>query len=207
MIESLQSNPKQDRFAQNGGGSGQCNGKPALPPEAELRLIKRLQEGVNEATKELSQLKPDEAKPAQPPVGERVADVGGQQGDLRGVLDQMLQKYSKGQIKLPPEPAPEQNPVAGVDKLDEGELKDDLLGNNAGQDGEKGDAARVGDRMARSKQRLSLSRDPGEVTQTIQQRILGDLDAMIEASRAQQAQSKPTRSSNNSRPSNAPNPA
>ena len=194
MIESLQSNPKQDRFAQNGGG-GQCNGKPALPPEAELRLIKKLQESVNDATAELSKLKADEAKqpnkPDQPPVGERVADVGGQQGDLRGVLDQMLQKYSKGQIKLPPEPAPEKEPVVGVDKLDEGELKDDLLGQNAGQQGEGGDAARVGDRMARSKQRLTLSRDPGEVTQTIQERILGDLDGLIEASRQQQAQSKP----------------
>ena len=189
MIESLKVSPKQDRFAKNdgGGGSGQCNGQPALPPEAELRLIKRLQESVNEATADLAKL--DAAKRPD----DRLADVGGQQGDLRGVLDTMLQKYSQGKIKLGPEPDPDTRlpGEAGVEKLDEGELGADLLGQNAGRDGEAGDAGRVGDRMARSKQRLSLSRDPGEVTQAIQQRILGDLDGLIEASRAQQAQSKP----------------
>ena len=196
MIESLKVTPKEDRFAKNdgGGGSGQCNGQPALPPEAELRLIKRLQETVNEATAELAKLKAAEAQPPQGqlPVGDRVAGVGGQQGDLRGVLDQMLQKYSKGAVKLGPEPDPKtQLPEeAGVADVDAAELGDDLLGQNAAQAGDEGDAARVGDRMARSRQRLALSRDPGDVTQVIQQRILGDLDGLIEAARKQQQQQK-----------------
>ena len=186
MIDSLKASPKDDRFAESKGGGGGGGGekKPALPPEAELRLIKRLQESVNDATTELAKLDADKRP------GDAVADVGGQQGDLRNVLDQMLRKYSEGKVKLSPEPTPENGPDKGVAGLDEKELTDDLLGNNAGQEGEGGDVSRVGDRMARSRQRLSLSRDPGKTTQEIQQRILKDLDIIIEQSRGQQQQSK-----------------
>ena len=190
MIESLKVEPRQDRFAKNGGGDGQCQGgQPALPPEAELQLVKKLQEAVNTATEELDKLK-QKQQDAQPPVGDRLAGVGGRQGDIRGVLDQMLQKYSQGRIKLGPEPDPETRlpEEADAGALDERELGDDLLGQNAGNAGEEGDQMRVGDRMARSRQRLSLSRDPGAVTQAIQQRIVLDLDKLIEEARSQQAQ-------------------
>ena len=44
--------------------------------------------------------------------------------------------------------------------------------------------------MARSRQRLALNTDPGKTTQTIQQKIVDDLDVLIEQSRRQLANSR-----------------
>ncbi len=193
MIDSLKVQPREERFDRNSqadaGGGGQGQGQeqgPALPPEAELRLVKRLQEGVNRATKELDELK--QAGEAQ--VGEQIVDAGNEQGDLRGVLDQMLRQYSRGAIKFGPEPDPD-DPLpeeAGEGAVEDRELVDDLLGDNAGQTGDAGDAAVIGDRMARSRQRLALKEDPGRTTQIIQERILKDLDSLIQQAQNQQQQ-------------------
>src|SRR5205085_10455428 len=51
-------------------------------------------------------------------------------------------------------------------------------------------ATLIGDRMGRSRQRLVINNDPGKTTQIIQDRILLDLDVLIEQSRRQLAQAR-----------------
>ena len=50
----------------------------------------------------------------------------------------------------------------------------------------------VGDRMARVRQRLALNDDPGKTTQIIEDRIVTDLDILIDQARRQQAQTRNT---------------
>lgn len=194
MIDSLKISPRDnerfDRNSQaNSGGEGQQGeeGGPQLPPETELKLIKALQGGVNRATRELAELK-QQAGEADEPLGQRIVATGDQQGELRGVLDQMLRQYSRGQIKFGPEPDPAQQLPDGAAEADveDDELANELLGQNAGEGG--ADAMRIGDRMARSRQRLALNKDPGKTTQIIQDRIVIDIDSLIEQAQAQQQQ-------------------
>jgi hypothetical protein len=203
MIDSLKVEPREERFDENSQASGGQGGQqqqqqqgPTLPPEAELRLVKRIQEGVNRATQELAELKgeaaPDEA------LGQQIVDAGNQQGELRGVLDQMLRQYSQGAVKFGPEPDPaEMLPEeANEGDVEDEELVDDLLGENAGRGGDEGQVGVIGDRMARSRQRLALNQDPGKTTQIIQQRILQDIDSLIQQSQNQQQQQQQQQAQN-----------
>ena len=192
MIEALKITPRDPRFDQNsqasGGGDGnqqQQEQGPQLPPEAELKLVKALQEGVNKATKELAELK-QAAGEADDPLSGRIVATGEQQGELRGVLDQMLRQYSQGRVRFGPEPdAADQLPEeANEGQVEDRELLDELLG----KQGVDANTQRIGDRMARSRQRLALSEDPGKTTQIIQERIVIDIDGLIQQSRQQQQQ-------------------
>ena len=57
MIKNLAVKPKESKFAAEGGGGGGGggNGGPQLPTEAELRLLKSLQEAVNKSTKRIDE--------------------------------------------------------------------------------------------------------------------------------------------------------
>ncbi len=207
VIRDLATKPIKSEFAQNAGGGagGGGGGSKAMPTEAELRLMKDLQVAENDATVAL-----DKA------AGHQKADtlaLGERQGDLRGLLDTLIQKASGNKAKLPPEPdnkdqLPEEkaggNPAAAQEKVDDQELRDDLIGDGAkpakpagpGQpavkrtEADEGDhqLALVGDRMARSRQRLAMNDDPGAVTQDIQHRILDNLDDLIRQAQKKEAQ-------------------
>jgi hypothetical protein len=186
MIDSLMVKPKQSEFAQQGGGGGSGQGQPGLPPEAELRLMKQLQAAVNKSTKTIADL----GKADDPTL----TALGGRQGELRNLLDQTLQKASHGQMKLGPEPDPAQKlpEEASSDQIDINELQNNLLNTNVQKPDPQGiakDLDEVGQRMSRSKVRLTADHDPGKTTQDIQNRILSNLDALIELARAQQQQS------------------
>jgi hypothetical protein len=200
MIDSLQVKPKQIPFASKGGG-GSGKSAPSLPTEAELRLEKALQQAVNKATIAISQ-----GGKNQDPA---LVALGGRQGQLRDVLDQLLQKSSHGQMKLGPEPDPKDKlpEEATSDQVDDQELTQNLLqGDGApGPDQVKDDVALIGQRMGRSRQRLALDHDPGQVTQDVQNRILKNLDALIDAARVQEAESKSP--SNGQKPQQAAQPA
>jgi hypothetical protein len=104
----------------------------------------------------------------------------------------MLQEASQGQVKLGPEPdnrdqLPEE---ANVEDVDKQELQQDLLGGAPKEDNTEREASLIGDRMARSRQRLALNNDPGKVTQEIQRRIIVDLDSLIQQAQQQQAQTR-----------------
>ena len=196
MIRDLTTKPEESEFAQHGGGGGGGGGaNTGMPTEAELRLMKDLQIAENNATVDISKLTKQEKAD--------LLSLGNRQGDLRNLLDQLLQKASHGQSKLPPEPdnrdqLPEEAAKAGnaAEAVDNKELEQDLIGN--GKDDKPGqppaqaahDLNLIGDRMARSRQRLSMNADPGPVTQEIQKRILDNLDDLIEQARKKEAQSQ-----------------
>ncbi|MGD0462030.1 MAG: hypothetical protein ABSB74_06045 [Tepidisphaeraceae bacterium] len=187
MIDSLSVKPKEIPFAiKEGAGSGSGSGQQPLPTEAELRLLKRLQEAVNKATVTISR-KGDNQAPA-------LVGLGGRQGQLRDLLDQLLQKSSHGRTKLGPEPDPKDKlpEEASSENIDDQELTQGLLQGDASPEPDqvKNDVNLIGQRMGRSRQRLALSHDPGKVTQEIQSRILQNLDALIDAARVQEAESK-----------------
>jgi hypothetical protein len=185
MIDSLMVKPKQSDFAQQGGGGGGGGGSPGLPPEAELRLMKQLQVAVNKSTKTIADL----GKPDDPTL----TALGGRQGELRSLLDQTLQKASRGQLKLGPEPDPNQKlpEEASNAQIDLNELQNNLLNTNVQKPDPQGiakDLDEVGQRMSRSKVLLGADHDPGKTTQEIQNRILSNMDALIELARSQQQQ-------------------
>lgn len=202
MIRNLSIEPAQSKFANRnagggGSGSGQGNGAPPLPPEVELRLLKELQLAVNRNTKAIDNL--PEKDNAQ------LLELGNRQGELRNLLDQLLQKSSKGRIKLGPEPdnkdqLPEE---ANTEAVENQELENSLLNDEPTADQIEKDVNRIGDRMARSRQRLAINSDPGKTTQIIQDRIIINLDELIQMARNQQ-----TKSSNggNSKPQVAEQP-
>jgi HAMP domain-containing protein/uncharacterized protein YwqG len=200
MIKDLATKPEQSEFAQHsgGGGGGGGGGGSGMPTEAELRLMKDLQIAENDATKDIAQ---------QPnPLKADFISLGNRQGDLRNLLDQLLRKASQNQSKLPPEPdnkdqLPEEaakTPGGAAEAVDNKEMQDDLLnidGKPAKAGGENQpppeaahDLHLIGDRMARSRQRLAINSDPGPVTQEIQKRILDNLDDLIEQARKREAQ-------------------
>jgi HAMP domain-containing protein len=202
VIRDLATKPEESQFAQHagGGGSGGGAGSPGMPTEAELRLMKDLQLAENDATKSIAQ-QPN------PQKGDFLS-LGNRQGDLRNLLDQLLQKASHNQTKLPPEPdnkdqLPEEaakTPGGAAEAVDNKEMQDDLLGGNTKPAKAGGETAAppeaqhdlnlVGDRMARSRQRLAINSDAGPVTQEIQKRILDNLDDLIEQARQREAKAQ-----------------
>jgi len=196
MIKNLAIKPPEpEKFAsrQNGGGQGQGQqGKkaPPLPPEVELRLLKDLQTAVNESTKVLDAMT-NKDKP-------KLLALGNRQGELRNLLDNLLQKASEGKVKLGPEPdnkdqLPEEA-QAKKDNIKEGvenqELEKELLTGDPTAEKVEKDTSLIGDRMARSRQRLAMNNDPGAVTQEIQKRIILDMDDLIRMARTQQARGR-----------------
>jgi hypothetical protein len=182
MIKNLEVKLMDKKFEQRqggggGGGGAQCG--PKLPTEAELRLLKDLQKAINSNTKKLD-AEPKKDAP-------RLLALGNRQGELRTLLDQMIQKTSGGQAKLRPEPdnkdqLPEE---ANKEQVEQQELEQVLKGEQPDAEQIEKDILVVGDRMARSRQRLALNNDPGKTTQVIQDRILLDLDSLIDQSRKQ----------------------
>lgn len=191
MIANLATREPDEEFEQpsDGGGAGGGGGGgqgAKLPPEAELRLLKALQQAVNESTKRVDAVARDRRD------AQQLESLGARQGELRGLLDDLLRSASEGQLKLGPEPdnrdqLPEE---ADPDAVADQELQDDLLGGNPNAEQLAQEAVRIGTRMSRSRQRLADNKDPGRVTQLIQERILEDFDLLIKQAQQQQKQSK-----------------
>jgi hypothetical protein len=134
---------------------------------------------VNNSTKKID-AEPDKDK-------QKLLGLGNRQGELRNLLDEVLKKSSNGEAKLRPEPdnkdqLPEE---ANKDDVEQQELQQALAGDQPDAEQIEKDILVIGDRMARSRQRLALNNDPGKVTQVIQDRILRDLDFLIDQSRKQ----------------------
>ncbi len=188
MIDNLaQPKKKNDAFAQKqnkssgGGGSGK-KPPPRMPTDVELRLLKDLQTAINKSTNRIDEQPEKDAH--------KLLSLGNRQGELRGVLDQLLQKSSQGQVKLGKEPEnkdqlPEE---AAKDAVADNDLVKNLLDDAVDEDQATKSFKLTGDRMARSRQRLALNNDPGKITQEIQKRIVLDIDDMIKLAQKQQQQ-------------------
>ncbi|MGA2581846.1 MAG: DUF4175 family protein [Tepidisphaeraceae bacterium] len=194
MIDSLKVQPKPQRFAQErngqqGQGQGQGQGQqgqqtPTLPPEAELHLLRQLQVAVNKSTTTIDKQNNPQADPT-------LIALGGRQGQLRTLLDTLLQRSSQGQLALGPDPDPSDKLPEELDASTQPDagLEHALL-NDDGQpdpDQMKQNVQMIGHRMGRSKQRLASDHDPGETTQEIQKRILQNLDDLIQMAQAQES--------------------
>ena len=190
MIDNLVEHHDQSKFAQDQGGGGQGSGgggKPhnRLPSEAELRLTQALQKAINASTKVLNEQK-DKDKP-------KLLALGNRQSDLRNVLGQLLDKSSQGQIKFGPEPdnrdqLPEE---ANQEQVENQELDQQLLNDKPMDDDQTDKQVNlVGDHMGRVHQRLAMNDDPGKTTQIIEDRIITDMDILIDQSRKQEAQTR-----------------
>lgn len=191
MIRELAIKPVQSKFAQDQGGqggAGQQGGKkkPTLPTEAELRLMKDFQIAINDSTKELAAAKEKDKQ--------KLVAAGTRQGEMRTLLNQIVQKSSGGELTLGPEPDPKNQlpEEANEEQVENQELDEQLLNGKKEDEGKETEqqANLIGTRMARSKQRLALNLDPGKTTQIIQQRIIADLDLLIDQARQQQAQAR-----------------
>ncbi len=186
MIDSLIQRIRNSPFDQrnNGGGGGQGQPKPKLPSEAELRLLKKNQEGINDETTNAHQQKEKDK--------EALTTLGGRQNDLRGLLDTLIQKATNGQQKLgpPPDPKDELPETASKDELDNKELDQELLEQKVTEKTVDKGIVLTGNRMAQSGYRLRRI-DPGPVTQEIQKRIVLDIDNLIKMAQQQQSSSKP----------------
>jgi hypothetical protein len=188
MIDNLKTRQaEREKFANRNNGGGQ-QGKPGqkpppkMPSGVELRLLRDLQQAVNKST---TKINAEEKKDAQ-----KLLSLGGRQGEIRSLLDQLLQKATNKEVKLGPEPdnkdqLPEE---ASKDAVDDQELIKGLLDDNLQEDTVNKSMKLTGDRMARSRQRLALNNDPGKVTQEIQKRIVMDMDEMIKLAQKQQMQ-------------------
>jgi hypothetical protein len=192
MIDSLVQKFKDKRFDErnNGGGGGGGSPKAKLPSEAELRLLKKNQVTVREGTEEAN-------KPAQKDK-EQLLSLGTRQGELRDLLDRLIQKATEGKNKLGPEPdANSQLPEeASKEDIENQEIENGLLNDKVTDDMAEKGLKLTGDRMSRSRQRL-VKDDPGKVTQEIQKRIEIDIDELIKMAQSQQANAK-------SKPGNKP---
>lgn len=196
MIESLATKPLEQEFEQKGGGGGNGQCKQPMPSEAELRLLKQFQLAVNRGTH--AQAKADA------PAKDVLAGLARRQGQLREQLGDLMSKASNGEFKLGPEPdkatkLPEETD-AGIDQGDS--LDKELLEGKPHGTNADAPASNVIDRMARVRQRLADSSDPGDVTQKIEQNVVRDLDTLIEAARKQQAKGSSKQNSKSNKPNN-----
>ena len=179
MINALKEEPPQEsRFAERsqGGGSGKGSGRK-LPPGAELKLLRELQEMLNVDT---------QAADAAKAEASQLTDLSQRQGAVRSMLDAMLKHATGGMQGLPPEKADDRLPEENTDAVDD--LDAELLaGKPIGEDSEP-TLEDVSRRMTRSRVRLA-DKDAGAITQKIQKRLMQSLDALIQKAQQQQAQS------------------
>jgi hypothetical protein len=196
MIDNLaKKQAKNPKFAgpRNGGGGGKGQKPPPkMPTDIELRLLKDLQTAVNRNTKVVDgEVQKNKGKKDEKD-GQKLLALGTRQGELRGLLDNLLKQASEGKITLGKEPDPKDQLPEEADKnaIEDQEFIKDLVDNNLQADTVEKSIKLTGDRMARSRQRLALTNDPGEVTQEIQKRIVDGMDDLIKLAQQQQQQAQ-----------------
>jgi hypothetical protein len=146
-------------------------------------MLRDLQAAVNKSTQTINALphatKDDQAK---------MVALGNRQGQLRSLLDQLLKKGGGEGLPKPPDKADQLPEEAGNEQIEDQELEKNLLEDKPAEEKAQKDIGLVGDRMARSQQRLASKYDPGTTTQKIQDRIVKNMNDLIEEARQQQQQ-------------------
>ena len=202
MIDNLTMKPpEKPKFDEKGGGgAGQGQGAPPknkLPSEAELRLLKDLQIAINKATTKI------EAQPQKDKS--KLASLGGRQGEMRDLLDKLLKAVPGGKgLPAKPDKADQLPEEAGNEQIEDQELEKNLLQDKPIEDKSEKDINLVGDRMARSQQRLQENYDPGKTTQKIQERIIKNMDDLIALAREQQQQQQASKGKQPGEPQQGP---
>ena len=172
-----------------GGGSGSMpQPPPEMPSEAEFRLIKDLQLSINNATAVLA----GQSQPSKSVLME----IGNRESALRELLDKLIHKATKGKSGLRPESDQSQTLP---EESDSSKLVPLQVTENPSPD-VKADLNLIGRRMTRVRQRLVDDGDPGIVTRQIEDRIIQNLETLVQLSR----QKKPKPKDNASKPTTRP---
>jgi len=156
-----------------------------MPSEAEFRLVKDLQLAENNATLLLSKQKHLDKN--------AFTTLGDRQGDLRQLLDQLIEKASHGKAKLRPEtavgtPLPEE--TVSINEKEATQPSGNGV-TSPPQPLPDQDVNFIGDRMSRVHHRLSVDGDAGPITLELQNHIIQNLDQLIEISRKKQPPPSP----------------
>ena len=182
MIDSLVQKINKSEFAQKGGGGGGGGKKPKLPSEAELRLVKKNQQFINEGTIEQDAQADKKDK-------DQVADLATRQHEMRKLLDKVFQKAGADPFGPEPDPNDLLPEEATKDDLDNKEIEEDLLHDKVTEKTVDKGVKATADRMARAGQYLDRT-NAGKITQEIQRRIVVDMDDLIKMAQQTQAQSQ-----------------
>jgi hypothetical protein len=202
LVEAFKPEPpsSQDQSPAAGDNPPQ-QGPPAavLPPLAELKLMKLMQQEINSRIEDLNKAAAGKPTPEQ---SRQYAELSHQQGRLADILLQSLQPTS--QSDEPRKAPPQVKPVYHL-LVDEQQLKREL-----GAAAEKEDdnpLQQVARQMREAQQRIARS-DSGPDTQQLQRQIVADLDRLIQRARqsAGQCSSDASQSQSSSR-SASPGPS
>jgi hypothetical protein len=188
MIDNLKEPPPDDKKFDSKGGGGQGGGggkQKKMPTTVELQMLKSLQQAVNKSTKTIAGEKAKDQN--------KLLALGNRQQSLRNLLGEVVKKAGAGDIGPAPDnkdQLPEELDPNAAAKVDPNQalIEKDLLGDDAATQKLQQDLKLVGTRMGRSGDRLSKNNDPGQITQAVQDRIVLDLDALIEEAKKNQQQ-------------------
>src|SRR5438270_9885870 len=164
MIDNLAIKPPQPKkFADknNGGGKGGQQGQPKkqLPGEIELKLLRDLQLAINKSTTRVDAERNDPRE--KDSSKQKLASLGGRQGELRDLLDKMLKKGGGQGLPAKPNKADALPEEVGKEEIEDDELQKNLLQDKPADEKAEKDIGPVGYRMASSQQRLQEKYDPG----------------------------------------------
>jgi hypothetical protein len=185
VVDSLAVKPREDRFEQANSSGSQSGGgqqqQQPLPSEAELRLLRGLQDDIAQGTVQVND------QPAADRSINQLVQLGGEQRSLRELLDRLLRQAGQGAKGLPAE-------TSDTDD----DLIADLLGGDPGAEPDDRMLSRMTERLDRSGRKLADDHDPSEPTQAIHRLLLADFDELIDRARKRQSNNSSSSSSSSS---------
>jgi hypothetical protein len=151
-----------------------------LPPLAELKLLKLMQQEINSRIETLQHVAADKPTAAQL---REYTDLSRQQGHLADII---LRSVPPAERDV--EPQPEIKPTYRSDKVDEKQLRREL--GAAAEKESDNPMLQIAREMTEAKQRIAKA-DAGVGTQQLQRQIVDDLDRLIQQARKKACQCKP----------------
>jgi hypothetical protein len=190
LVEALKpeppAEPKADQDSAPGGGdNGDKKQGPfgdGIPPIAELKLLKLMQEEINSHIETLQQKAADKPTPEQ--LRQYVA-LSRQQGQLADIV---LRLAPPAERNAAPQPQPPQVKPTYIAMVDEDQLKREL--GTAAEKESDNPILQIAREMTEAKQRIAKA-DSGTGTQQLQRQIVDDLDRLIQQARKKACQCKP----------------
>ncbi len=195
LVEALKPEPPAEPAApkpgdENAPGGGDNANKQQgpqgdrLPPLAELKLLKLMQQEINSRIETLQHAAAD--KPTARQLRE-YTDLSKQQGHLCDIILRSVPPAERN-AEPQPEPPPETKPTYQSDKVDEKQLKREL--GAAAEKESDNPMLQIAREMSEAKQRIAKA-DSGVGTQQLQRQIVDDLDRLIQQARKKACQCKP----------------
>ena len=191
LVEALKPEPPaeqkadEDNTPSGGDNGGKKQGPPGdgLPPLAELKLLKLMQQEINSRIEALQQAAADKPTPEQL---REYAALSKQQGHLADIVLRSVPPAERN-AEPQPEPPPEVKPTYIVWSTKQ-QLKREL--GAAAEKESDNPMLQIAREMVEAKQRIAKA-DSGAGTQQLQRQIVDDLDRLIQQARKKACQCKP----------------